>query len=211
MAGKLILGVLLLSLASVCPGKSLPRTCPGCDCPADDCYTPECGCTQATTDAWCAVMLKRVQGNLHRTLGAAIDVKQPLRVLLTDPSALGGDGVAGEYQEPGRILLSRSLDRAEAVATLAHEVGHAWQAEHHPQVTQVDLTLREGFAEWVALQALRPWGEGGEALRSNQDPAYGGGLRWFLQVEREYGRPAVFQGASTWLDVQGARSGGVAP
>lgn len=154
-------------------------------------------------------MLARLRQRLVAGLGPRMEVSEPLVVRLVDPAHLlqhGGDGVQGVYAD-GVITLNRYLSRREAVATLAHEYGHAWQAAFHPGYDEVDGTLREGFAEWVALQALRQFGEGsgGDLLRSNRDPVYGGGLRWFLQVEKNFGREVVFTQATTWLDVRGRR------
>ncbi len=154
-------------------------------------------------------MLERLRQRLVASLGARMQVSEKLVVRLVDPARLlqhGGDGVQGVYAD-GVITLSRTLTRREAVATLAHEYGHAWQAANHPGYDEVDGTLREGFAEWVALQALRQFGEGsgGDVLRRNRDPVYGGGLRWFLQVEKHFGREVVFTQATTWLDVRGRR------
>ncbi|MFN8609243.1 MAG: hypothetical protein U0931_17025 [Vulcanimicrobiota bacterium] len=161
------------------------------------------------TRAWAEGTLGRVRLRLVGALGERMQVKRPLRLRLVNPDQLlqfGGDGVQGVYDE-GQISLSSSLTRRLAVAVLAHEYGHAWQDENHPGYDRVDNSLREGFAEWVALQALKRfgYGSGGDLLRSNRDPVYGGGLRWFLQVEEHFGREAVFEQATTWLDVNGGR------
>jgi hypothetical protein len=155
-------------------------------------------------------MLQRIRQRLVGELGARIEVAEKLRVKLVDPTKMvgygAGEGVQGVYAD-GLITLSSTLDRRQAIVVLAHEYGHAWQSTFHPGYEEVDGALREGWAEWVALQALRRFGEGtgGDALRSNRDPVYGGGLRWFLQVEKNFGREAVFQQATTWLDTNGAR------
>jgi hypothetical protein len=154
-------------------------------------------------------MLQRVRQVLARGFGSRLEVPQQLRVRLVNPALLtkyGGDGVQGVYND-GEILVSELLSRREAVAVLAHEYGHAWQFAHHPQVDDVDDALREGFAEWVALQALKRfgYGSGGDILRSNRDPIYGGGLRWFLQVEKSFGVDVVFEQAVTWIDTRGKR------
>lgn len=202
MARKLIL-FLSLSLAA------WAKSCPGCDCPADDCFTPCCDCSLPVTRAWSEGTLARIRQRLVGALGSRLEVKRPLRLRLASPDQLlqyGGDGVQGVYDE-GQISVCANLSRRQAVAVLAHEYGHAWQDENHPAFDKVDNSLREGFAEWVALQALKRFGfgSGGDILRSNRDPVYGGGLRWFLQVEENFGREAVFQQATTWLDVNGGR------
>lgn len=204
MARKLILlWLLLTSLAQA-------KTCPGCDCPSDDCYTPCCDCTLPVSRAWSETTLQRIRARLGGALGERIQVKRSLSIRLVEPDRLlkfgDGDGVQGLYDD-GQITLSSILTRRQAVAVLAHEYGHAWQDENHRGYDQVDNSLREGFAEWVALQALKRFGfgSGGDLLRSNRDPVYGGGLRWFLQVEGNFGREAVFEQATRWLDVNGGR------
>ncbi len=203
MARKLIALWLLLG------GLAFAKNCPGCDCPADDCYTPCCDCTLPVTKAWTEGTLSRIRARLLGALGERLLVKRPLRIRLANPEQLvsyGGDGVQGLYDE-GQITLCNLISRRLAVAVLAHEYGHAWQDENHPGYERVDNSLREGFAEWVALQALKRFGfgSGGDLLRSNRDPVYGGGLRWFLQVEDNFGREAVLEQATTWLDVNGGR------
>lgn len=182
-------------------------TCPGCDCSRFECFTPCCDCTESVTQPWAEVMLERVILRLVSALGERMRIPQKLTLRLVEPARLlDGDGVQGFYDN-GVISLSSHLSRRQAVAVIAHEYGHAWQAVHHPRFDDVDNSLREGFAEWVALQALKRFGEGsgGDLLRSNQDPVYGGGLRWFLQVEKNFGREAVFEQARTWLDTRGSR------
>ncbi len=202
MARKLVFFLLLTALVAA-------KNCTGCDCPADDCFTPCCDCTLPVTRAWCEGTLSRVRLRLAGALGERMQVKRPLRLRVVGPEQLlryGGDGVQGVYDD-GQISVCSVLTRRQAVAVLAHEYGHAWQDENHPGYDKVDNSLREGFAEWVALQALKRFGfgSGGEILRSNRDPVYGGGLRWFLQVESNFGREAVFEQATTWLDVNGSR------
>lgn len=184
--------------------------CPGCDCLRHECFTPGCDCTLPINGPWCEVMVQRIRQRLVGELGARIEVPEKLRIRLIDPAKMigygAGDGVQGLYED-GQITLSSMLSRRQAIVVLAHEYGHAWQCAFHPRYEEVDGALREGWAEWVALQALRRFGEGtgGDALRSNRDPVYGGGLRWFLQVEKNFGRQAVFEQATTWLDTNGAR------
>jgi hypothetical protein len=154
-------------------------------------------------------MLGRIEQRLVSALGEKMHLP-PQQVRWVRPQLLPTfgqlDGVQG-YYDPPIITVSSGLTRRECVAVLAHEYGHAWQAQNHPGYEEVDNTLREGFAEWIALQALKRFGfgSGGEILRSNRDPVYGGGLRWFLQVEQYFGQAAVFEQATTWLDTLGKR------
>ena len=187
-----------------------PSLCPGCDCPKYDCFTPGCDCTLPITQPWCETMLGRIRQRLVGALGQRLEVPIRLRIKLVDPTRMlafgAGDGVEGVYADEC-ITLSSMLSRRQAIVALAHEYGHAWQSVFHPGYDEVDGALREGWAEWVALQALKRFGEatGGDALRSNRDPVYGGGLRWFLQVEKNFGVEAVFEQATTWIDTRGTR------
>jgi Zn-dependent peptidase ImmA (M78 family) len=78
------------------------------------------------------------------------------------------------------------------IETLAHELGHAWQARHLPRMTE--LKEREGFAEWVAAKILDDYGFDGllEKLESRRD-LYGDGYRWMKSLERKYGESGVLQ------------------
>jgi hypothetical protein len=99
------------------------------------------------------------------------------------------------------IYVERALPRIVLLGTLAHELGHAWQAENAPTVR--DPLLCEGFAEWVAHRVLVAAGQQASAARATRrDDLYGRGLRHFLGLERAQGRAAVLaaaapQGAAT--------------
>jgi hypothetical protein len=136
-------------------------------------------------------------------------LKQTITVAVLDPQNLvkfGSDQVLGYYGN-GRISISSQLSRREAVIVLAHEMGHAWQSENNHKYQKVDLFLAEGFAEWVAYQALRCYGDGASAykIRSSQDAVYGDGLRYFLDLENRGGSTLVFEIARSWLDGLGTR------
>jgi hypothetical protein len=88
------------------------------------------------------------------------------------------------------IYVEHALPRPVLLGTLAHELGHAWQAERAPGLR--DLLLCEGFAEWVAHRVLVGAGLQAAAARSTRrDDVYGRGLRHFLDLERTHGRDAV--------------------
>ncbi|HLZ21243.1 MAG TPA: hypothetical protein VKQ30_03885 [Ktedonobacterales bacterium] len=93
------------------------------------------------------------------------------------------------------IYVERGLPRPLLLGTLAHELGHAWQAEHAPGVR--DPLLCEGFAEWIAHHALIASGLRAVAARATRrDDLYGKGLRHMLDLERTGGPPAVLSAAS---------------
>jgi hypothetical protein len=88
------------------------------------------------------------------------------------------------------IYVEQALPRPVLLGTLAHELGHAWQAERAPGLR--DLLLCEGFAEWVAHRVLVGVGLQAAAARATRrDDIYGRGLRHFLELERTRGRDAV--------------------
>lgn len=132
-----------------------------------------------------------------------------LRIRVVDPATLGiggGEEAQGIY-DAGGIRISARLTRREAGAVIAHEFGHAWHDAHNPLSAKARQSQVEGFAEWVAYQALRRFGDqvGAEAITTNVDPIYGGGFRFYRQLEKEQGPEAVLTVASTWLDLQGTR------
>lgn len=88
------------------------------------------------------------------------------------------------------IYVERGLPRPLLLGTFAHELGHAWQAEHASAVR--DPLLCEGFAEWVAHHALIASGLRPVAARATRrDDLYGKGLRHMLALERSGGPSAV--------------------
>lgn len=177
--------------------------CSNCTCPEWECFSPRCGCSLPYNRAWAEGMLSRIR----QRLGEPLSDCPPISVQVVEPWILErrcGHDVQALYSQ-GVIQLHDSLTRREAVAALAHEYGHAWQYHHHPHMEEVDEDLREGFAEWVAWRLLTSYGPGsGETvLRSNLDPVYGDGLRWFREIEKWQGLKAVFREATTALDRQG--------
>lgn len=113
------------------------------------------------------------------------------------PGAVGADAgghhVLGYFvysHGKGAIYVERALPRPMLLGTLAHELGHAWQAERAPGLR--DLLLCEGFAEWVAHRVLVAAGlHSAAAHATRRDDIYGRGLRHFLDLERAQGRAAV--------------------
>lgn len=105
----------------------------------------------------------------------------------------GGHHVLGYFvYSAGKstIYVERALPRPVLLGTLAHELGHAWQAERAPGLR--DPLLCEGFAEWVAHRVLVAEGLQDVAARATRrDDLYGKGLRHFLDLERAHGRAAV--------------------
>ena len=190
--------------------------CQGCDCPFEQCFTPNCDCRLPASQAWGTEMLAQLQRRLARAFHkSSLSLEQePMFILKVNPrlsvieprylAKFGTDQVQGYYGS-GHIRISSELSRRAAITVLAHELGHAWQAENNPLWQRVDPFLSEGFAEWVAYSALRCYGDGASAykIRSSGDVVYGGGLRYFLDLERQGGAPLIFEIARTWLDGKG--------
>jgi len=92
------------------------------------------------------------------------------------------------------IYVEYGLPRGLLIGTLAHEFGHAWQAEHCPR--QQSAFRREGFAEWVSYHVLLALGYTREAARATRrEDIYGRGLRHFLEIERRADRISVLADA----------------
>lgn len=101
------------------------------------------------------------------------------------------EGLNGLYMRNGRgdtsIHVISHLTASRAAAVLAHELAHAWQAEHCPE--EQSPRLREGFAEWVAWHLLDGW-EGGESERAiiaARTDEYGRGFHWYRELEASRG------------------------
>lgn len=88
----------------------------------------------------------------------------------------------GVYARKGMrraIYVELGLPRVQMIGVIAHELGHAWQAERKPLLD--DPLLVEGFAEWVAFRVLGILGESSakNAMIGRSD-IYGQGLRQVL-------------------------------
>jgi hypothetical protein len=85
------------------------------------------------------------------------------------------------------IVLLQGLPEPLLIETAAHELAHVWQSENCPP--SQDLILKEGFAQWVAAQALQAFRhpEALQVLRERPD-LYGQGFRRLESIEREQGR-----------------------
>lgn len=94
------------------------------------------------------------------------------------------------------IYIELGLPRPILLGTLAHELAHAWQAEHG--IRRGEPLLQEGFAEWVAHRTLVARGFSAVAARSTRrEDLYGRGLRHFLALERSSGHAGVLAAAQT--------------
>ncbi len=90
------------------------------------------------------------------------------------------------------IYVQTGLPRLLFLQVAAHEYAHAWQGENCPILR--DVTIHEGFAEWVAYHLIGSYGyrNGQERMLARQD-IYGQGLKWALDLEQGQGLQTVVQ------------------
>lgn len=154
----------------------------------------DCADSAILTNASLKRLAEEVQADLLHTLNMKIDHKihWELAENLTELADT-------QYRECGRfvykgdhytIQILKGLSREIAIETIAHELGHAWQTEHIPSLDG-DL-WREGFAQWIAAQAIKNYGFKGllDRLESRQD-LYGQGYWKLMELERKYSRNAM--------------------
>ncbi|HEX9035925.1 MAG TPA: hypothetical protein VF808_02950 [Ktedonobacterales bacterium] len=157
------------------------------------------------------VVSRRRMGEIRRTFSR--EVSQTASLLPAIPALTSHDARQGHGSSAGRHLLGfyvrsqgkaviyveAGLTRGLLLGTLAHELGHAWQAEQlGAGATALDPLLGEGFAEWVAYTSLVTRGFRTLAARARErQDDYGRGLNRFLEIERAHGRPGVLQVART--------------
>lgn len=147
---------------------------------------------------------------LNRLLMAVFDdylYKSPATTVRVAPAhqmVLEGEAAQG-YFDNTKIVLNDSLTRDQALMVLAHELGHAWQYVAQSDPDAISGFLAEGFAEWVSYHLMKRAGlvEYCDRLKKNPDPLYGGGFRWYLNIEEQFGRDAVVKIMRTWLDEKG--------
>lgn len=119
--------------------------------------------------------------------GITFDRRVPLAVVedLGNPTMVGLTSSVvtvhgGLRSVDSKIQVRKGLSDVELGAVLAHEGGHAWM--HQSGIALGELTLDEGFCNWVAVSWLRYHGTKthlrfAEQYMRNPDPVYGGGLR----------------------------------
>lgn len=98
-------------------------------------------------------------------------------------------------QGKAMIYVEAGLTRGMLLGTLAHELGHAWQAEQIGHgAGAIDPLNSEGFAEWIAYKALLARGFRTLATRArDRQDIYGQGLNRLLALEASRGREAALQ------------------
>lgn len=194
---------LLICLLLISPLQSQEARC---DC--EPSLRHLCRCGVLIEQELAEVQLAYLNRLLLAEYGSLLDESPVTSVALaTDREMLLEGESAQGYFDNGEIILNNTLRRDKALMVLAHELGHAWQYEIQEDPDEVDEFLAEGFAEWVAFYLMKRAGltEHCYALKTNPDPIYGEGLRWFLNMEQEFGREAVMKIVTTWQSKNGNR------
>jgi hypothetical protein len=92
------------------------------------------------------------------------------------------------------IVILSDMPRPLLIETAAHELAHAWQAENCP--AGQTLTLKEGFAQWVAARALEAFGcKEALTVLENREDFYGEGYRSLRSLEMKQGKQGVLRHA----------------
>ncbi len=103
------------------------------------------------------------------------------------------ESIFGLYVRKGRrrvVYAETGLPQILLLQVLAHELGHAWQAENCPLLH--DRFFVEGFAEWTAYRVLTTLGAVRKsALMLKRTDLYGQGLQAVLALEGQRGAAGV--------------------
>lgn len=125
-------------------------------------------------------------------------IVRPVEVAMVDTLSTMGDPAlreSGRFIQTGekfRIEILRGLAWEKCLETLAHEYGHAWQAESLPGIR--DSETREGFAQWIAAKVLENYGLN-HLIRQieERDDLYGRGYRAMIAMEQRLGIEGLFK------------------
>jgi hypothetical protein len=140
---------------------------------------------------------RRIQERARTRLGLTLREDVPLivesaGVIRGHPGLSGSrDALAGMYVRDAdgdaSIHVISNLTAGRLAAVLAHELAHAWQAEHCPE--EQSHRVREGFAEWVAWHLVgdEPGGEAEREIISGRTDEYGHGFRLCAELEARHG------------------------
>ncbi len=127
-----------------------------------------------------------------------LTIVRPIEIVMVDALGTFEDPSfreSGRFIQTGerfRIEILRGLSWEKCLETLAHEFGHAWQAENLPGIR--DSETREGFAQWTAAKVLENYGLT-HLIRQieERDDLYGKGYRAMIALEQRLGIEGMFQ------------------
>jgi uncharacterized Zn finger protein (UPF0148 family) len=126
---------------------------------------------------------------MERSVTAKLVDLTEIDVLSQSLQRVEGTRTLGLFMRDGEdftIYVVYGLPLALTMRILCHEFGHVWQSDNCPDITE--LTIKEGFAEWVSYKALVKLGNNREADQMRRRPdIYGKGLNLFLQHEQKAG------------------------
>lgn len=85
------------------------------------------------------------------------------------------------------IYIMSDQEKDSALATLIHEMTHAWQTEACPR--NQDIVVKEGFARWIEYKSLDKIGAYvlANSIKQHADPVYGVGFKKMLEWEDKVG------------------------
>jgi hypothetical protein len=139
-------------------------------------------------------LAQEVQSALDRHLGFQFDHNIDLELVDTLGKPLNEN-----LRESGRfvrvndhytIKILRGLSREMCLETIAHELGHAWQAENIPGMHET--IWQEGFAQWTAAKMLKLYRMNNLLDRlESRDDLYGEGYRRVAKLEKRYGKEGM--------------------
>lgn len=148
--------------------------------------------------------IKKVSGSMGKDLKMTVGIL-PVDVIFLDTAkvqVLGGPGALGfsslEHRDgrlvSAKVYISSEKDEEETAYILAHELAHIWQDWKAPGSLVRNSKLVEGFAEWVAYKTCLNLGYDKAASKAleNTAPAYRDGIRYYLDMEKRYGKDKVF-------------------
>ena len=129
-----------------------------------------------------------------------------VRVAPAHKMQLKGEATQG-YFHNGEIVINDTLQRDQALMVLAHEIGHSWHFSTHKNPDAISDFIAEGFAEWLSYRLMKRAGltEFCYRLKNNPDPLYGKAFRWYLDIDKEYGKQAVVDIMRSWINKDGER------
>jgi hypothetical protein len=163
-------------------------------------FCPDCAATLVEDGAVVSALYAELLDAAEARLG--LRLRQRPKLLLESSAVLRAqegsttppEGLCGlfvRHEGGATIHILMPLPRARLLAVLAHEIGHAWQAESCAD--EQGPRLREGFAEWVSWHLLEGR-EGCETERrviAQRKDTYGDGFRVFLGLEERAGTAAA--------------------
>ena len=167
---------------------------------AGDSMCPRCRAEAVSDLREIERVVARIERFLEDELGMRIDPRIEIR-LAGDLEHLGPVSQNKSFRELGafiqegnrsEIVILENLPRPMLFETVAHELTHAWQAEH--AVTGQQIKIKEGFAQWVAGKVLQKNGFEAslDSLRKRKD-LYGEGYRLMERIEKRSGPQGVLR------------------